>query len=126
MQDKASCLSALVLLEDCKPAISVEDSDSFTYCNVIDACAAPGNKTTHAAALMNRHDHSHQLYAVDKDDKRILLLKQFTERAGASVNILHQSFLDIDVTDVSKYGHVSIYSFYLFLFLLIEFLRLHI
>ena len=96
LQDKASCLSAIVLLEDCEPAEDKNSTSPTRFCNVIDACAAPGNKTTHAAALMNRIGNTHQLYAVDKDDKRILLLKQFTERAGAPVRILHQSFLDID------------------------------
>ena len=101
LQDKASCLSAIVLLEDCVPASNLDDSSPFQFCNVIDACAAPGNKTTHAAALMHQHEHSHQLIAVDKDNKRVLLLKNFTEKAGANVNVLHQSFLDIDSTDES-------------------------
>ena len=107
LQDKASCLSAIVLLEDCEPASSFEEASPTRFCNVIDACAAPGNKTTHAGALMSRSDHPYQLIAVDKDDKRVLLLKQFTERAGADVRVLHQSFLDIDSTD-SEHGNVSI------------------
>lgn len=111
LQDKASCLSAIVLMEDCQPADSIENASPFLFCDAIDACAAPGNKTTHAAALMSREDHQYSLIAVDKDNKRIILLRQFTERAGAKVDIKHQSFLDIESDDpstsnVSKIPHV--------------------
>lgn len=107
LQDKASCLSAFVLLEDSQPAERITESSPQRHCNVIDACAAPGNKTTHAAALMGRHSHGHQLFAVDKDDKRILLLKEFTQKAGAPVRVLHQSFLDIDPAHHPQLGHIT-------------------
>ena len=106
LQDKASCLSAVVLLEDCEPAENLDHATPQRFCDVIDACAAPGNKTTHAAALMARSKHSHQLSAVDKDDKRVLLLQKFTERAGAPVRVLHQSFLDLDPDNLDETGSV--------------------
>jgi putative methyltransferase len=46
LQDKSSCLSALVLARG-NPNLSLD-------CDFIDACAAPGNKTTHLAALVSQ------------------------------------------------------------------------
>lgn len=45
LQDKSSCFSALALARG-NPNISLN-------CDFIDACAAPGNKTTHLAALVS-------------------------------------------------------------------------
>ena len=122
LQDKASCLSASVLLEDCTPC-SIDDREklnhsSSRFCDIIDACAAPGNKTTHLGALMGS-DHSHQLFAVEKDERRVELLRQFTTKAGIPVNILHQSFLDIKQED-EAYKNVK-YFFNIFLKILIVF-----
>jgi putative methyltransferase len=44
LQDKSSCFSALVLARG--------NSTAPMNCDFIDACAAPGNKTTHLAALV--------------------------------------------------------------------------
>lgn len=46
LQDKSSCFSALVLARG-NPNIPMN-------CDFIDACAAPGNKTTHLAALVSK------------------------------------------------------------------------
>uniref|UniRef100_T1IJD3 SAM-dependent MTase RsmB/NOP-type domain-containing protein n=1 Tax=Strigamia maritima TaxID=126957 RepID=T1IJD3_STRMM len=59
IQDKASCF----------PAALLNPTPGST---VIDACAAPGMKTTHLAALM---ENNGQVLAVDKDEKRIKLLE---------------------------------------------------
>ncbi|KAL7508538.1 hypothetical protein ACHAXN_005610 [Cyclotella atomus] len=45
LQDKSSCFSALVLARG--------NSTAPVNCDFIDACAAPGNKTTHLAALVS-------------------------------------------------------------------------
>lgn len=45
LQDKSSCFSALVLAQG--------NSNAPINCDFIDACAAPGNKTTHLAALVS-------------------------------------------------------------------------
>lgn len=47
LQDKASCFPAYLLLGDEQPQRDIGDGD------ILDACAAPGNKTTHAAALLH-------------------------------------------------------------------------
>jgi putative methyltransferase len=48
---------------------------------VVDACAAPGNKTTHLAALMQGRG---TVVAFDADQARLLRLKAAVTRAGAS------------------------------------------
>ena len=45
LQDKSSCFSALVLARG--------NNNAPMNCDFIDACAAPGNKTTHLAALVS-------------------------------------------------------------------------
>lgn len=49
--------------------------------HVLDACAAPGNKTTHLAARMRGKGG---ILAIDKDDKRLIKLAFNVEKAGAS------------------------------------------
>eukprot|EP00579_Thalassiosira_antarctica_P011143 CAMPEP_0201917554 /NCGR_PEP_ID=MMETSP0903-20130614/6921_1 /ASSEMBLY_ACC=CAM_ASM_000552 /TAXON_ID=420261 /ORGANISM="Thalassiosira antarctica, Strain CCMP982" /LENGTH=606 /DNA_ID=CAMNT_0048453635 /DNA_START=37 /DNA_END=1854 /DNA_ORIENTATION=+ len=50
LQDKSSCFSALVLAQGLGGNTKEEKLESFDY---IDACAAPGNKTSHLAALVH-------------------------------------------------------------------------
>jgi len=79
-QDRASCVPAHVLSP---PKDSV----------VLDACAAPGNKTTHLASLMGS---SGQVIALDRDQKRLEILKSMVEKSGAStVGAIHQDFLTL-------------------------------
>ncbi|RYP62031.1 hypothetical protein DL771_009901 [Monosporascus sp. 5C6A] len=92
LQDKASCFPAYLL--DPLP----EDGD------VIDSCAAPGNKTTHLAALVcSRTAESEQcaqrIYAFEKDKNRALTLEKMVKLAGAKdiVRIsFAQDFLKVD------------------------------
>lgn len=81
LQDKASCLPAHVLQP---PPGSV----------VLDACAAPGNKTSHLAALMNNKG---RLLALDLDAKRLSTMSTLLLRAGVTCHQLtHQDFLKVD------------------------------
>lgn len=80
LQDRASCFPAQILC-------GAFDASS----DVIDACAAPGNKTTHAAALVHG-----QVHAFERDPKRVHILKQMCERAGASVVATHKDFCSVD------------------------------
>eukprot|EP00898_Chlorokybus_atmophyticus_P000386 jgi/Chlat1/1348/Chrsp119S01770 len=65
----------------------------YGHC-VLDACAAPGNKTTHLAALMGGKG---SITAVDADAKRLELLKATVKLAGANiVKVVHGDFLKLD------------------------------
>ncbi|XP_071331756.1 28S rRNA (cytosine-C(5))-methyltransferase isoform X1 [Trachinotus anak] len=81
LQDKASCLPAYLLNP---PAGS----------HVIDACAAPGNKTSHLAAIMKNKG---KLFAFDLDAKRLATMSTLLLRAGVTCQQLaNQDFLKVD------------------------------
>ncbi|XP_028838697.1 28S rRNA (cytosine-C(5))-methyltransferase [Denticeps clupeoides] len=81
LQDKASCLPAFLLNP---PAGS----------HVLDACAAPGNKTSHLAAIMNNKG---KLFAFDLDAKRLSTMSTLLLRAGVTCQQLaNQDFLKVD------------------------------
>jgi len=94
LQDKASCFPAYLL--DPQP----EDGD------VIDSCAAPGNKTTHVAALVQSHVVAEggkrcrrKVYAFEKDSHRARTLEKMVNLAGAqdiATLSLGQDFLKVD------------------------------
>ncbi|KAM6504259.1 S-adenosyl-L-methionine-dependent methyltransferase [Amanita muscaria] len=86
LQDKASCFPAVILDPPWK-----EDAV------VIDATAAPGNKTSHLSALMHNKG---KLYAFERDKKRFATLRQMLEKAGCrNVETMNQDFLTVDPTD---------------------------
>ncbi|KAK4985645.1 hypothetical protein LTR50_005845 [Elasticomyces elasticus] len=91
MQDKASCFPAY-LLDPC--SLSGD---------IIDACAAPGNKTTHLAALVSssctKNRRKQMVYACERDKGRAETLKKMVHLAGADdlVSIkTGQDFLRLD------------------------------
>ena len=92
-QDKASCFPAYLL----NPA--PDDGD------MIDACAAPGNKTTHLAALLDglpRNSTSRrQIFACDRSPERATILSHLVQRAGADhrVKVLTSDFLTLKPSD---------------------------
>ncbi|CAG8536291.1 7246_t:CDS:10 [Funneliformis mosseae] len=91
LQDKASCFPAYI----CSPQI-----DS----HVIDACAAPGNKTSHLSAIMK---NTGKIWAFDLDKKRLKLLEKLTQKAGCkNIEAVHGSFLDVDPLD-ERYSKVE-------------------
>ncbi|KAK1417019.1 hypothetical protein QVD17_26141 [Tagetes erecta] len=64
---------------------------------VIDACAAPGNKTVHLAALMKGEG---KLVACELNKDRVKRLEHTTKLAGATnVEVLHESFLNLNPED---------------------------
>ncbi|KAJ4987096.1 nol1 nop2 sun family protein [Stagonosporopsis vannaccii] len=72
-QDKASCFPAYLLdLKECDG-------------HVIDGCAAPGNKTTHAAAIVSSLNSGAQgkVIAFERDKGRSEILKKMVRLAGA-------------------------------------------
>ena len=91
LQDKASCFPAHVL----QPARGS---------HVIDACAAPGNKTSHAAAFTGLGG---KVFAFDLSKKRCQLLQNRMRQAGATnVQAKCFDFLKIDPKD-RKYANVQ-------------------
>lgn len=72
IQDRASCFPAHILNPGKKDV-------------VIDACAAPGNKTTHVAAHIlpeNVKDAKAKIYAFEKEPTRAKILRKMTNIAG--------------------------------------------
>ncbi|NXJ69751.1 NSUN5 methyltransferase, partial [Rostratula benghalensis] len=93
LQDKASCLPAFLL---CPAAGS----------HVIDACAAPGNKTSHLAAILKNKG---QIFAFDVDTKRLATMNTLLMRAGVTgFQLAQQDFLTVDPGDprYSKVTHI--------------------
>ncbi|KAJ9573174.1 25S rRNA (cytosine(2278)-C(5))-methyltransferase [Nakaseomyces glabratus] len=96
IQDRASCFPAHIL----NP--SADDV-------VIDACSAPGNKTTHVAAHIfgdpeiPRNDNV-QIYAFEKDPERAQILQKMIKTAGCHKNI------DVNVGDFTQIATPSKYS----------------
>ena len=84
LQDKASCFPAYLL--DPKP------NDG----NCVDACAAPGNKTTHLAAITQYEDAIQKptIYACERDKNRALTLEQMVRTAGAHTNVIIKASQD--------------------------------
>ncbi|KAJ3379932.1 putative 28S rRNA (cytosine-C(5))-methyltransferase, partial [Entophlyctis sp. JEL0112] len=84
LQDKASCFPAHLL----NPPVNA---------TVIDACAAPGNKTSHLSMLMK---NTGTIFAFDKDKLRLQTLVKLTGRAQCkNIKPSHTSFLDVDPKD---------------------------
>ncbi|KAG8837577.1 hypothetical protein FRB91_008050 [Serendipita sp. 411] len=93
LQDKASCFPAFVL-----------NPPADSRLHVIDATAAPGNKTSHLSAIMKGKG---RVTAFERDKKRFQTLKYMLDRAGAS-NVVprNQDFLSVDPLD-SEYQSVT-------------------
>jgi putative methyltransferase len=103
IQDKASCFPSQIL------------SDAWKDGDVIDACAAPGNKTSHVAAILTSRIKQSGckgkvscIYAFDKSPTRKDLLQSRMNSAGADmlVNVTNADFLTVDVNH-AKYANVS-------------------
>lgn len=81
IQDRASCFPAEIL------------NSVDIHTQVIDACAAPGNKTTHAASFVALHDGV--VYAFERDSQRVKVLKTMSEKAtGKRKSLIHPTLAD--------------------------------
>jgi putative methyltransferase len=102
-------------LASCLPAVVLDPEPSW---RVIDACAAPGNKTTHVASLMakkkmenlvaneknGRNDElTGCVYAFDRDPRRLERLKANVRATGSSEIIIPRciDFLKVDPKEYS-------------------------
>lgn len=104
LQDKASCFPAYLL----DPR--TEDGD------IIDACSAPGNKTTHLAAVLHPRrgfaagqKRKQRIFAFEKDPERAKTLEKMVAMAGADRDVVirgGQDFLKVDPY-APEYAHVG-------------------
>lgn len=91
LQDKASCLPAFLL----RPPPGS---------HVIDGCAAPGNKSSHLAALMK---NTGRIFAFDLDARRLSAMSTLLLRAGATcLDLKNQDFLKVQ-PDAAQYSEVE-------------------
>lgn len=110
LQDKASCFPAYLLLGDRGP------NDAWKG-DLVDGCAAPGNKTTHMASLLAKQRKQrkkqknalNQIISMDASRMRSKTLQKMVSQAGAesTVTVLPgQDFLAVDHTD-PRFENVS-------------------
>lgn len=87
-------LSGAIILQDkasCFPAYCLSPKPESTC---LDACAAPGNKTSHLASIMR---NTGVIYAFDMDKKRLNLLKRLTNLSKCkNISAACQNFLEVD------------------------------
>ena len=102
-QDKASCFPAYLL----DPHVCKGD--------IVDACAAPGNKTSQLAALLSNVSpgpecsRRQKVYAVEKDKGRGVTLRKMLALAGAQEAVFVEAardFLTLDPED-AIWSHIS-------------------
>lgn len=112
-QDRASCLSAFAMFP-----LMLNNHDDF-----IDACAAPGNKTSHLASLASEENNESEpkklkslnletkcnlsnVFAFDRNERRYKKLNSFVKTVGGhNIQCQHADFLKVDPEDV-KYKNV--------------------
>ncbi|XP_032780727.1 28S rRNA (cytosine-C(5))-methyltransferase [Daphnia magna] len=94
LQDKASCLSAVAL-----------KSNPF-YGKMIDACSAPGMKTSLLAALSNNQS---SIIAIERDAKRCNTLRQTISNTHASkVTVQQADFLTLNPSDYQDVKYILV------------------
>lgn len=87
VQNISSCLPAIIL--------NPKSTDK-----IIDACAAPGNKTSHLSCLMNNQG---KIFAVENDKQRFKILKNQVSKLGLkNVKLMSTDFLDIENDKLGK------------------------
>jgi len=99
LQDKVSCFPALCLVHGFGTSLPKGD--------YLDACAAPGNKTSHLAALLREENHKGTLHAFDRDpDRHTILQKRLSEfipnKDCSKVETMEQDFLAVKPSDFSN------------------------
>ncbi len=93
LQDKASCFPAYLLHP------TLEDGDS------LDACAAPGNKTTHLAAILHEEGRAGarpKVFACERDKGRASTLLTLLQTAGAQDHVIANVGQDFLRTNPAK------------------------
>lgn len=105
LQDKASCFPAYLLL----------GSEDEKVGDVMDACAAPGNKTTHLASILwsrqgkKLQKYRHNIFACERDPRRSSVLEKMVGAAGGEqmVTVLpKQDFFALDPNE-ERFANVT-------------------
>ena len=108
LQDKASCFPAYLLLGRLHET---------WVGDLVDGCAAPGNKTTHLASLLEKQKKQtlevnrakNQIFSMDASRTRSKTLQKMVSLAGADATVTvlpAQDFLALDPTD-SRFKNVT-------------------
>lgn len=93
LQDKASCLPVFL-------------SDVQETSNVLDACAAPGNKTSHIAAKINNHG---KVIAVEHDQKRFETMRNLLSfRQATCVTSVNKDFFTLKPANYADIEHIFV------------------
>lgn len=98
IQDRASCFPSHILFSD----------PLFVPTLVIDACAAPGNKTTHIASYLAQNELDHSVvFAFERDSKRVETLKTMCKVASGNSNLIHITHADFTTVDPNDFKQVD-------------------
>lgn len=97
IQDRASCFPAQILFSD----------PNDVHSEVIDATAAPGNKTTHAASFVAPQNGV--VYAFERDSNRVKVLKTMCDKAtGKSTkNLIHPTHADFTTVSPADFPSIT-------------------
>lgn len=107
----AAYLNGEVIIQDrasCFPAHILNDDPSDIHTEIIDSCAAPGNKTTHSASYLPKSEDS-LVYAFERDSNRVKVLKTMCEKAtGAKYkNLIQITHADFTYTNPQDFPNVT-------------------
>lgn len=115
IQDRASCFPATILascFDDFHKTLPGGDGeDDERVVKLIDACSAPGNKTTHLTALAGCCKSSvpstqhHRVAAFERDPRRSQILEKMVKTAGADTCV-DVTTLDFTQSDPAAYQNV--------------------
>lgn len=95
IQDKASCFPSQILFDYWQ---DIPISIGGTGGDIIDACAAPGNKTSHIAGLTAGKGIS--IFAFEKNSRRVTVLRDRMKLLGVNnVKVIFNDFLEVNVHD---------------------------
>lgn len=97
IQDRASCFPAAILFDD----------KNDQHSEVIDATAAPGNKTTHLASYVDKLDGV--VYAFERDDRRVKVLKTMCETATGKKrkDLIHPTHSDFTAISAADFPQIT-------------------
>ncbi|KAF9765056.1 putative 28S rRNA (cytosine-C(5))-methyltransferase [Nosema granulosis] len=90
-------------IASCLPAFLLNPKEGST---VIDACSAPGNKTSHLSAIMN---NTGKIFAVEVDKYRFNLMKSRLNRFGIkNVKCLNEDFFEVSKDEYKKVDYILV------------------